>query len=661
MEGKKIKNHEKKFTETLLKEQLGLNDSFLGRWSEKSSYLASYKGLFGELLLKIVVLVGWHNNFFTIFAAEKETTNINYHRNKGFMRKHLLLAMACALMSVASWAQTLNIGGHRAVLDGLNNIWLCSIPQSSFGNDYSAKVTFGEELTDVAIDGVAVENGDTVVFAGIEGGKNYTLTAYMDTVLVTGNITFTWLPVVELNGTFNDAYSVGSVIVSEPDSAYAEPLMAKVKWRGGATNQDGKHKRNYHIKFINEDSTKENHRFFGLRNDNSWLLDAGQMDFLRVRNRVSTDLWLDMARRPWYADTLPNARNGSRGQMVEVLLNGKYVGIYNMCEPLDRKQFKLKRYDEENNEYHGQLWMSFRRTRTVAMSFPEPVDPESRYWSGFQAKYPDMDEVNSVKWDVLEKAVRFVTRADEDMSLRVDSMAYYFDLPVMQDYYIFIVALQAMDNECKNIYWACYDQDQPRLTMAPWDLDICLGQNFSPWANIPSMINPETDASWVGLVPMCDMLEVKDYYVSLVERYRELRQTVLDTDNMVNRYRSAIDELENCGAAAREEARWSKDSDLANKKLDLSAEMDYVENWIRVHMPYIDEHVFTDWKDPIPEFPKGDVNGDGEVNIADVNALISIILGFQADDATMIRADVNEDGEVNIADVNALMDLILNS
>ena len=58
-------------------------------------------------------------------------------------------------------------------------------------------------------------------------------------------------------------------------------------------------------------------------------------------------------------------------------------------------------------------------------------------------------------------------------------------------------------------------------------------------------------------------------------------------------------------------------------------------------------------------FDKGDVNGDSEVNIADVNALIDIILGGNADDDTKKRADVNEDNEVNIADINALIDIIL--
>lgn len=50
-----------------------------------------------------------------------------------------------------------------------------------------------------------------------------------------------------------------------------------------------------------------------------------------------------------------------------------------------------------------------------------------------------------------------------------------------------------------------------------------------------------------------------------------------------------------------------------------------------------------------------DVNGDGEVNIADVNAVIEMILDAHAAPA----GDVNGDGEVNIADVNALIDIIL--
>ena len=54
---------------------------------------------------------------------------------------------------------------------------------------------------------------------------------------------------------------------------------------------------------------------------------------------------------------------------------------------------------------------------------------------------------------------------------------------------------------------------------------------------------------------------------------------------------------------------------------------------------------------------KGDVNGDGEMNIADVNALIDMVLGGQVS----ATGDVNGDNEVNIADINTVISLILSS
>ena len=60
---------------------------------------------------------------------------------------------------------------------------------------------------------------------------------------------------------------------------------------------------------------------------------------------------------------------------------------------------------------------------------------------------------------------------------------------------------------------------------------------------------------------------------------------------------------------------------------------------------------------PEPEPLPGDVNGDREVNIADVNAVINIIL---SGNGNTTAADVNGDGEINIVDVNAIIDIILN-
>ena len=90
----------------------------------------------------------------------------------------------------------------------------------------------------------------------------------------------------------------------------------------------------------------------------------------------------------------------------------------------------------------------------------------------------------------------------------------------------------------------------------------------------------------------------------------------------------------------------------------LPAGVDYREAVIRFEIPgdYLD---YTFMQGEKPDFIKGDVNGDGEVNIADINALIDAILGGNVSDETRQRADVNGDDEINIADINSVIDIIL--
>ena len=51
----------------------------------------------------------------------------------------------------------------------------------------------------------------------------------------------------------------------------------------------------------------------------------------------------------------------------------------------------------------------------------------------------------------------------------------------------------------------------------------------------------------------------------------------------------------------------------------------------------------------------GDVNGDNEVNIADISALIDLLVAGETSPA----GDINGDGDITIADVNALIDMLL--
>jgi hypothetical protein len=62
-----------------------------------------------------------------------------------------------------------------------------------------------------------------------------------------------------------------------------------------------------------------------------------------------------------------------------------------------------------------------------------------------------------------------------------------------------------------------------------------------------------------------------------------------------------------------------------------------------------------------PTVTRGDVDGDGSVNISDVTALIDYLLSGNTSGVNVSAADCNQDGSVNIGDVTALIDFLLKS
>jgi hypothetical protein len=218
-----------------------------------------------------------------------------------------------------------------------------------FGKDNQLTITIQEGWNDLTIDNNKVNNQYT--FNNITAESTYqTNITDVEGNTITGIIQFTFLPIIHLNGDFSYEYQNGTITVSNPDEQSDDyELTARIKWRGGITNTDDKHKRNYNIKF--DDDIK----LFDMRKDNNWMLDAGQPDVFRMRNRIAMDLWNDMAHKPYYADKEPKALNGVRGCIVEVFLNDEYRGIYNFSEKMDRKQLKLKKV-YESGKVHGLLY-----------------------------------------------------------------------------------------------------------------------------------------------------------------------------------------------------------------------------------------------------------------------------------------------------------------
>ncbi len=102
---------------------------------------------------------------------------------------------------------------------------------------------------------------------------------------------------------------------------------------------------------------------------------------------------------------------------------------------------------------------------------------------------------------------------------------------------------------------------------------------------------------------------------------------------------------------------------LRNKYgLDIPVDGNTHEVWgfLTVYQDHLQIYPISIDVDPVlPPYKTGDVNGDGDVNIGDINKLVNIILGGVDD--TEGRSDVNKDTDVNIGDINAVIAIILGS
>lgn len=393
------------------------------------------------------------------------------------------------------------------------------------------------------------------------------------------------LPKVYLTGDFGNDYQRGVFRIVYADGTTEQNLTGNIKWRGGTTNAEGKHKRNYKIKF------DEDQQFFGLRSDNKWILDAGQADVFRLRNHIATELWNDFAHKPYY-DKENKIYTGVRGKVVELYLNEEYRGIYCLTECIDRKQLSLKKYDKNNNKIHGGLWKADQWGNSL-MYDVIPYDNTQERWGAFEVKYPELDDVEETDYSTLYNAISFVANStDEEFKNNIHK---YFDMPVIIDYYIFLHVLNAFDNTGKNMYWAVYDKEtDKKITLAVWDLDGTVGQKWiEKW--VPNATSPELEVeNNLNLYVRLKKLNANNFNQKVLERYSELRKNILSTDNLINRYEYYYQLIKDCGAAEREEQKWSEDTDIDGRVLNFESEYNDIVNWITKHMEFLDNNVFIE-------------------------------------------------------------------
>lgn len=389
-------------------------------------------------------------------------------------------------------------------------------------------------------------------------------------------VTTTTLPIVSLDhgNVVSDTFQPGSMRLIHGDGT-AEEYHTLLRYRGASSLIYDK--KNYAVKLTDANGEDMDASLLGMRSDNSWILDAMAADMARMRNRVSTDLWLALSTRPYYANLEPSMVNGTHGEFVEVTVNGAYWGIYCLTEKVDRKQLKAKKY--QGSTVRGVLYKAIAHDSLREIT--EVPKESSATWQGWEFQYPDPSKGEPSTWQPLYSLAELLSQPEGSKEVE-RTLETRVDLPVWIDYCLLMDLIHATDNGKKNmfVYFRDITASDVRACICPWDMDATWGRT---WRRIKE--GPETNCNISNGVNFHMYTTLPDGFYRQCQRWAELRDAGMTAEYILAIFDRYFDLFERSGAAGRETERWNGINDVT---IDFETEKDYIHDWVPRRIVYLD-------------------------------------------------------------------------
>ena len=213
------------------------------------------------------------------------------------------------------------------------------------------------------------------------------------------------------------------------------------------------------------------------------------------------------------------------------------------------------------------------------------------------------------------------------------------------------------------------DSKDPRFKMVIWDFNLAFGncrhnQGYAT-NNWVSRMNANFYKSGDPMIPFWwqRFISDNDYVLQRRARWAQMRQANLRDDRLWATIDSLANEVTCCGAEARNAQAWPRWGVWVWPNYYVSSsyedEIDHMKDWLVKRIKWLD-NIFHYTPPPLPPtYELGDVDGDGQVSISDVNTIIDLLLGATYDEDVKKRADVDNDEEVTVSDITFLIELLL--
>lgn len=495
----------------------------------------------------------------------------------------------------------LTIDGVTTAVDYVNNSYYLPIDMDAV-QPAKVKVEFGGIGVDfIKIGDKKIKSGENIALS-LNPGQNIEMEAGNNTIdkVRSCRLIVTGVPVIEISapeGIEDENKRPCDIVLTDPKRRTNSSVLrfesyAGIEFRGAGALRYAKKAFSFKLK---NRQTNENQdaKLLGMREDQSWILDAMWLDCGKMRNRVCFDLWNDF-NTLYYSNAEPEAVNATHGYPVEMILDGTYHGLYILSDRIDRKQLKLKK--KGGYLYKGKEWTDECKLQGINT----PYSNSKQTWQGFESDYPD--EVGEIEFKYLSDLIQFFAVASkEEFAAQYEER---LDISSLIDYFIFINLLSAYDNTGRNVFWGIYNINLtllPKFIIQPWDLDGTLGRT---WDAIK--LDPEkglgfdnglilrNDAGSKYFRPFERIMNENPNNIKrrIYERLMAVKDNALSPANMASKVDYYKRQIVESGALERDRQRWTGYSmyGYANPEEEAA----YMKSWYTARLKYL-ETIFKDF------------------------------------------------------------------
>ena len=404
---------------------------------------------------------------------------------------------------------------------------------------------------------------------------------------------------------------------------------------------------------------KQKVNILGMGKDNNWALLAPYADKSMMRDLLAFEL-----SRPWMEYT-------PQGRYCELFLDGTYYGVYILTEVVSNGKHRLNLPDpgDSGDELTGGYIMEVDRAE--GMTYTSKYHPVGDTGSPYTSKYIHIQYKSPDYEDLTRDQVKYITGRIHQMetalwNYRPGGTATYLEYLDRENFIDYQLAMELGHNvdayRLSGKFFQRRDSEDARFKMVVWDMNLAYGNAdyYQAWRTDTWTYLQNNTLNAAGEQYMIPFWWYKlntdpTYTAALKRRWAQYRRAGLRSDRIMATVDSLAAVLTAGGAVDRNSRAWPRWGRYVWPNYHVASSFDdevaWLKQWLNDRIAWMDSQLDYD---PDALNP-ADVNGDGNVNISDVNAIINMILTGKADPT----GDVNGDGTVNITDLNAVTGTIL--